>query len=63
LFGGYFGGLVMPLFAGGLTSLISIRAGIALITVAGLLTVWCGMLLRSDELASNRIPHRVPGTR
>jgi MFS family permease len=58
LFGGYFGGLVMPLLAGGLTSLISIRAGIALITVAGLLTIWSGMLLRQDQVGSNRISRR-----
>jgi MFS family permease len=58
LFGGYFGGLVMPLLAGGLTSLISIRAGIALITVAGLLTIWSGVLLRQDQVSSNRIARR-----
>jgi hypothetical protein len=48
----------MPLLAGGLTSLLSIRAGIALVAVAGLLTIWCGLLLKQDERASNRIVRR-----
>jgi fucose permease len=58
LVGGYFGGLVMPLLAGGLTSLISIRAGIAMIAIAGILIIWCGRLLRQDEQGSNRISRR-----
>ena len=61
LLGGYFGGFIMPLLAGGLTSVLSIRAGIALVAVAGLLTIWCGQLLRQDERASNRIARRVAG--
>ncbi len=59
LLGGYFGGFVMPLVAGGLTSLLSIRAGIALVALAGVLTIWCGWLLREDERASNRIARRL----
>jgi MFS family permease len=61
LLGGYFGGFIMPLLAGGLTSVLSIRAGIALVTVAGLLTIWCGLLLKQDERASNRIARRFAG--
>jgi fucose permease len=59
LLGGYFGGFIMPLLAGGLTSVLSIRAGIALVAIAGLLTIWCSHLLRQDERASNRIARRV----
>jgi fucose permease len=39
LLGGYFGGLVLPLAAAGLTSLISIKAGVALVAVCVLLTI------------------------
>jgi MFS family permease len=48
LIGGYVGALLMPLLAGGLTSLISLRAGIGLVALAGLLTIACGYLLRRD---------------
>jgi MFS family permease len=61
LFGGYFGALLLPLLAGGLTSLLSIRAGIALVSVAGLLTIWCGIMLRQDERSSNRVVRRRAG--
>jgi fucose permease len=58
LFGGYFGSLVMPLIAGVLTSLLSIRAGIALVSIAGLVTILCGMLLLRDEQSANRVARR-----
>ena len=48
LIGGYFGALLMPLFAGVLTSLVSLRAGIGLVAVAGVLTIACGYLLKRD---------------
>jgi hypothetical protein len=48
------GALIVPLMAGGLTSLFSIRAGIVLVPVAGLLTIVCGLLLASDERTKAR---------
>ncbi len=54
LLGGYLGALIVPLIAGGLTSIFSIRAGIMLVPVAGLLTVACGLLLANDERENNR---------
>ena len=48
LIGGYFGAFLMPLLAGGLTSLVSLRAGIALVAVMGVLTIACGVLLKRD---------------
>ena len=48
LIGGYLGALIMPLIAGALTSLISIRAGIALVALAGVLTIACGRLLKRN---------------
>jgi fucose permease len=59
LVGGYMGALIMPLMAGGLTSIFSIRAGIALVGVAGLLTIWCGYLLLIDERSANRVARRL----
>ena len=48
LIGGYFGALLVPLLAGGLTSLFSLRVGVGLIVVMGVLTVACGVLLKRD---------------
>ena len=45
--------------AGGLTSLFSIRAGIALVGVAGLMTIWCGYLLLVDERSANRVARKL----
>ncbi|HRA47892.1 MAG TPA: MFS transporter [Thermomicrobiales bacterium] len=49
LLGGYLGGLIIPLLAGGLTSLFSIRVGIALVMVAGVLTVLLCQALKRDR--------------
>jgi fucose permease len=54
LLGGYLGALIIPLLAGGLTSLFSIRAGIVLVPVAGLLIIACGLLLGADERENAR---------
>lgn len=61
LFGGYFGALAMPLVAGALTSVLSIRAGIALVSVAGLVTIWCALMLRQDQRSANRVVRRHAG--
>jgi fucose permease len=54
LLGGYIGALVLPLIAGGLTALFSIRAGIVLVPLAGLLTVVLSVLLATDERVNAR---------
>jgi MFS family permease len=59
LLGGYLGALVLPLAAGALTSVFTIRAGIALVSVAGLTTIWCAILLRGDERSANRVTRRL----
>lgn len=54
LLGGYIGGLFLPLLAGGLTALISIRAGIALAAVGGLMTIYLAKALERDAVAESR---------
>ena len=61
LLGGYLGGMVVPLVAGGLTSLFSIRAGISLVAIAGALTVILANALRRDEHREQR-DGTLPGT-
>jgi MFS family permease len=61
LLGGYLGALVLPLAAGALTSVFTIRAGIALVSLAGALTIWCAVLLRGDERSANRVTRRLAG--
>jgi MFS family permease len=59
LIGGYFGALLVPLLAGALTSLVSLRVGVGLVVVMGILTVICGFLLKRD--ADHRGSTGVPG--
>jgi fucose permease len=54
LLGGYAGGLLLPLLAGGLTSLFSIRAGIALVMLGGVLMAYLGVALRQDAERESR---------
>ena len=54
LLGGYAGGMFVPLLAGGLTSLLSIRAGVALVPVGGVLMFLLAQALRRDEIRESR---------
>ena len=54
LLGGYIGGLILPLAAGGLTSLFSIRAGIALVALGGVMTIVLTKALQQDAVDESR---------